>query len=388
MDRLTFLISAPSGTGKTTIIRRVLEDIPSLRKIVTTTSRPPRSDEETGVDYHFVSRKEFLDMVGKGEFLEWKEHFGHLYGLTRSELERHPNRNAIFDMDVFGKDDLLSQTDATCVTIFLAPPSVDEAEERIRMRGKDRAGTQLRERIDRTTEELGRAETYDYLVVNRQIDDTVGEIKDIVNQATAPSTGQEYRYVCVEGLIAAGKTTLAQILAAHLDAKLHLDPFEENPFLLDFYFSKRRSALETELTFALLRHQLQRRIERDLGANRLVVTDFTMWRSQVFASVNLSGRTHTRFMGIYKELTHGLPKPDLVIWIQAPFDLLVRRIKTRGRTEEVLGISEDYLASLEKRYESLLSELQDVEVVRTSARELDMVRTNKALERLVSRLKR
>lgn len=384
-ERFVFLLSAPSGTGKTTIIRTILERCPDLRKIVTTTSRPPRPGETPGFDYHFISREQFTEMIRKGEFIESKDHFGQLYGLTWSEFRKSPNEDAIFDMDVFGKDEFLSQVEANCITIFLAPPSIDTIEERIRARG-EYSESELTERVSRALEEVERAETYDFIVVNHDIQDTVQEIKKIIDKARGGGEDRRPRYICVEGLIGSGKTTLTQMLGAALGAKLYLDPYERNPFLREFYLSKRSFALETELSFALLRYRLMQRIRQDLRAHRLILSDFTMWRSQAFASVNLDEKGRHLFNRIYEVLAQDVPLPDLLIWIEAPYDLLLRRIKTRGRPEEILGIADTYLRELESRYREILDGMSGLEIVRVSAESLDLVRSNTALSSLVSKI--
>lgn len=383
--RFVFLLSAPSGTGKTTVIRALLDKFPDLHKIVTTTSRPPRVGETPGVDYMFVSPEEFDGRIEKGELIEWKEHFGHRYGLTWSEFHRFPDRDAIFDMDVFGKDEFLSKVDANCITIFLAPPSIEAMEQRIRSRG-EYSDHELRERVGRALQEMELAESYDIVVVNHQVQDTVREVAAIVQRARNQASKAGPRYVCVEGLIGSGKTTLTQILGASLGAKLHLDPYDHNPFLRDFYLSKRSYALETELSFALLRYRSVQRIGRDLMANRLVVSDFTMWRSHVFAAVNLDHKAQGLFRGIYDVLARDIPTPDLLIWIEAPYDLLLRRIRTRGRPEEILGVGEGYLRDLESRYREILHTKPNVEIVTVSAESLDLVSGNAALSSLASKI--
>lgn len=324
-------------------------------------------------------------MIEQDELVEWKDHFGNLYGLTWSELENDQDRDAIFDMDVFGKDEFLSQASVDCLTIFLAPPSIDAIEERIRARG-DYSEDELRDRVGRALEEVEHAKTYDHVVVNHGIEETVEEIREIIGEARKSETDGP-TYVAVEGLIGSGKTTLTQILGPTLGAKLYLDPFEGNPFLRDFYLSKRSFAFETELSFALLRYRLMQRIKRDLRTNRLVVTDFTMWRSHVFASTNLDSKEFDLFKGVYDMLLRDSPTPDLLVWIEAPLDLLLKRIKTRGRPEEILGVTEDYLKQLDSRYKEILKREATCEIVTINAQDLDLTRTNSALAALVDRIR-
>ncbi len=375
------MTSAPSGTGKTTIIQKLLSEVPNIRKIVTTTSRQPRPGETAGLDYHFVTRPEFEKLIEDGEFVEWKEHFGNLYGLTWAELRNSPTIDAIFDMDVFGKDEFLSQANMDCVTIFLAPPSIEAVEERIKSRGKY-SEDEIRERVGRALEEMEHAETYDHIVVNHRIEDTVKEIVAVIEDARHPPDSGP-RYVCIEGLVGAGKTTLTEILGPVLGAKLYLDPFERNPFLRDFYLSRRSFALETELSFALLRYRLLQSIKRDLRANRLIVSDFTMWRSYVFASTNLDEKAFDVFHKVYDVLIEDTPVPDLLVWIEAPYELLLKRIKTRGRAEEFLGVTEAYLRELNAHYKATLDREIDCEMVTVDAGDLDLLNSNRTLASLV-----
>jgi len=106
-DRIFFLVSGPSGTGKTTLLRRVLSELHGLRKLVSTTTRQRRPSEVNGEDYYFVGREEFERKIAERQLVEWKSTFGDYYGLTREELNRCPDCDAIFDMDVKGKEDFL-----------------------------------------------------------------------------------------------------------------------------------------------------------------------------------------------------------------------------------------------------------------------------------------
>jgi len=178
-DRIFFLISGPSGTGKTTLLRRVLSESEGLKKLVSTTTRQRRPTERDGNDYYFVSRQEFERMIEEGQMVEWKLIFGDYYGLTRNELTRYPDHDAIFDMDVKGKNDLLGATSVDCVTIFLMPPSLETVRERLESRN-DLPPDSIEKRLERAKEEISFASGYDFIVENADLNEAIRQIKAIV----------------------------------------------------------------------------------------------------------------------------------------------------------------------------------------------------------------
>ena len=159
----------------------------------------------------------------------------------------------------------------------------------------------------------------------------------------------KFRYIAIEGVIGVGKTTLVAALAERLDATQVLEEWEENPFLKPFYDGKAHSAFQTELFFLLSRYRQQRElVQRKLFADTLVA-DYVFEKSRLFAYLNLDDSDLLIFDKLFAALAEGLPKPDVVIYLQAPTEMLMRRIQGRGRPEE-RGIEREYIAELGQAY--------------------------------------
>ena len=159
----------------------------------------------------------------------------------------------------------------------------------------------------------------------------------------------KFRYIAIEGVIGVGKTTLVEALAERLDATQVLEEWEENPFLKPFYDGKAHSGFQTELFFLLSRYRQQRELaQRKLFADTLVA-DYVFEKSRLFAYLNLDDSDLLIFDKLYATLAEGLPKPDLVVYLQAPTDLLMRRIQGRGRPEE-RSIAREYITELGQAY--------------------------------------
>lgn len=177
-----FVISAPSGAGKTTLLKGVMARLPGLSFSVSHTTRPPRPGEHAGIDYHFVSREEFLAMIDKGWFLEYAEVHGNLYGTSRSAVDRQRRTgvDVILDIDVQGASILRrGAVDLMATYIFIAPPSLKELERRLRGRGTESAETIL-VRLENARSELLAAREYEYLVVNDTLEETVDLLSSII----------------------------------------------------------------------------------------------------------------------------------------------------------------------------------------------------------------
>ncbi len=179
---LLLILSAPSGAGKTTLARYLLASEKDARLSVSTTTRAPRGQEVEGRDYHFVDEAEFQRMVERGEFLEWARVHGFRYGTSRTVVERalrEPGSLTIFDIDVQGGSAIKAQF-PQAVTVFILPPSLAELEVRLRGRGTDSEEViQLRLEAARSEILRGLAE-YDYLVVNRVLEDAGADLGAIV----------------------------------------------------------------------------------------------------------------------------------------------------------------------------------------------------------------
>lgn len=161
--------------------------------------------------------------------------------------------------------------------------------------------------------------------------------------------GMRFRYIAIEGVIGVGKTTLVEALAERLDATQVLEEWEENPFLKPFYDGKAHSAFQTEVFFLLSRYRQQRElVQRKLFADTLVA-DYVFEKSRLFGYLNLDDSDLSIFEKLYSALSEGLPKPDVIIYLQAQTDVLMRRIQSRGRPEE-RGIAREYITELGQAY--------------------------------------
>jgi len=163
---LLFVLSSPSGAGKSTIARMLLESDDGISMSVSATTRPRRPGEVDGRDYHFVSTEKFEEMVAAGEFLEWAHVFGHRYGTLKSEVVKaiEGGRDVLLDIDWQGTQQL-KQVDPDIVRVFILPPSMKELERRLTRRGTDSAEV-IRRRMDRAAAEISHWAEYDYVLIN------------------------------------------------------------------------------------------------------------------------------------------------------------------------------------------------------------------------------
>ena len=182
---LLFVVSAPSGTGKTTVVERLVQVCPALARSRSYTSRPPRAAEREGVDYNFVSRETFTAMIDRGEFLEWADVFGNLYGTCRQDIEtlRAAGLDVVLVIDVQGARQVRAQV-ADAVGIFVLPPSFEVLEARLRGRSCD-AEPAIRRRLETARSEVSAVAEYDYVVVNGELERAVGEICAVVTAERA-----------------------------------------------------------------------------------------------------------------------------------------------------------------------------------------------------------
>lgn len=180
-----FILSAPSGTGKTTLLRKVMADVPGLAFSVSHTTRSPRSGEEDGVDYYFVSRGRFETMREQGAFLEWAEVHGNFYGTSGLSVFAQVSSgiDVVLDIDVQGAAILRASAKIpatiSAASIFIAPPSLQELERRLRGRGTDNEETILL-RLRNAGREMQEALAYDYLVVNDTLEQAIDTVRAIV----------------------------------------------------------------------------------------------------------------------------------------------------------------------------------------------------------------
>lgn len=178
---LLLVLSAPSGTGKTTLARRLLAELPDAIFSVSVTTRKPRGREQDGVDYHFVDVAAFQERIERGEFVEWAEVYGHFYGSSQAVVDEARARRgvAIFDIDVQGGL-AIKRKQPDAVLVFVVPPGMDELERRLRERGTDAEDT-IRRRMLAARSEIERGiVSYDYIIVNDDFEHAYRDLHAVV----------------------------------------------------------------------------------------------------------------------------------------------------------------------------------------------------------------
>lgn len=194
-----------------------------------------------------------------------------------------------------------------------------------------------------------------------------------------------YGYIAVEGLIGAGKTTLAKRLAAEWDAATVLEAFEDNPFLSQFYQDPARHAFALELSFLAGRyHQLKRVGERSLF-NPMTVADYSIGKSLVFAGATLPPDEHALFRDLYTIMYSGLPKPELLVYLHLPMSMVRERIRTRGRSYEQ-QISANYLEQLQERYLDHLRKIEGGRVLIVDLNGKDLLKDKEAYSQFLEHI--
>ncbi len=176
------IFSAPSGSGKTTIVRNLLEKDLDLEFSISACSRPARKNEQDGRDYYFFTQDDFIQKIKKGEFVEWEEVYkDHFYGTLRSEVERIRNKgkHVVFDIDVQGGLNLKKTFGEEALAIFVMPPSVEELEKRLKRRSTDDP-EKIRVRILKAESELKYAELFDRIIYNTDLEKAVKEAEQMV----------------------------------------------------------------------------------------------------------------------------------------------------------------------------------------------------------------
>lgn len=179
---LLIVLSSPSGAGKSTISRMLLGADREVTMSVSATTRPKRPAEENGVDYHFVDDSEFDRMIEAGEFVEWAHVFGHRYGTPKAPVKQalRKGRDILFDIDWQGARQLEPDFGEHLVTIFLLPPSMAELEKRLRARNQDSEEV-IADRMRRAADEIDHWAEYEYVLVNRDMDRCLEQVRSIVS---------------------------------------------------------------------------------------------------------------------------------------------------------------------------------------------------------------
>ena len=175
------VISAPSGAGKTTLVRKALDSRENLEFSVSCTTRPPRAREKDGVDYCFVTESEFRDMISRDEFLEWAQVFDHWYGTSRESVDalRARGKTVLLEIDWQGAAQI-REREPSAISVFILPPSRAELERRLRGRGtdtKENIGRRLRDALT----DMSQWPNFDYVLINKDIETAVKQFKSILD---------------------------------------------------------------------------------------------------------------------------------------------------------------------------------------------------------------
>ena len=176
------IFSAPSGAGKTTIVRHLLGKLPELEFSISATTRPPRGDEQQGKDYYFISKEEFLHRIAKKQFVEFEEVYsGTFYGTLRTEIERiwQTGKTVIFDIDVEGGMHLKRKYEEQALAVFVQPPSLETLKRRLTGRGTD-SEEKLQERFIKAEKELNYAPQFDVILKNYDLNTACSEAEELV----------------------------------------------------------------------------------------------------------------------------------------------------------------------------------------------------------------
>jgi len=226
MSGIVFIISAPSGSGKSTLVNELRKFVAHLRFSISYTTRAPRGSEQDGREYRFISREDFEEMIGKGEFLEYADVFGNYYGTARRVLqEADMEEDVLLDIDVQGASQVKARTPGS-VSIFVLPPSRSELESRLRKRSLSEnvhSEEVIRRRLDTARREIENYPFYDYILVNDRLEQSVDQLQAIVlgerfKHSGEPLTKEQARYVAAaEGCLKANMEEKIKNILASFD---------------------------------------------------------------------------------------------------------------------------------------------------------------------------
>ena len=180
-----YVISAPSGTGKTSLVKALIEKDPSIRLSVSTTTREPRANEVNGKDYFFVKKEDFDKQINNNEFLEWAYVYGNFYGTSATLVKNSINRGekVLLEIDWQGAFQIKQRCNKHSLTlIFVAPPSLETLKERLQKRGQDKL-TVITKRLAAAKEEMAKSDNFDYVIINDNFKTTVCELYRIINSS-------------------------------------------------------------------------------------------------------------------------------------------------------------------------------------------------------------
>lgn len=188
---LLFILSSPSGAGKTTLSQMLLDADPEITLSVSATTRPPRPGEVDGVHYHFVTDEEFDRMVEQDEFYEWAHVFGYRYGTPKGHIREGLKRGQdyLFDIDWQGTQQLKQKDDQDVVTVFVLPPSLSELRRRLEARAQDSSEV-IDERMERARAEISHWAEYDFVVINDDVNECFDRVREILDAERMRRTRQ------------------------------------------------------------------------------------------------------------------------------------------------------------------------------------------------------
>ena len=192
-ENFLIIISAPSGTGKTTLISKILESEENIQLSVSATTRDKRNGEVDGINYYFLTKEEFESKIKNDEFLEYADVFGNYYGTLMSQInEKFNNGKDVFlDIDYQGAEKISNKIEATkLLKIFLLPPSMNELKHRLISRGRDKI-EDIEKRLEKAKLEMKHSINYDYVVINDNFEETVNIVRSIINSKRIKNTRRE-----------------------------------------------------------------------------------------------------------------------------------------------------------------------------------------------------
>jgi len=195
----------------------------------------------------------------------------------------------------------------------------------------------------------------------------------------------ELRYIAIEGVIGAGKSTLAQKLSTKLGSNLILEQFEENPFLEKFYDDRNRFAFQTQMFFLINRYKQQQQLNQQELFSQYIVSDYIFEKDKIFAYLNLSGEELKLYESIFPLLERDIPKPDLVIFLQSSTDRLMNNIKLRGRKFE-RNLTRAYLAELSEAYNNFFFKYNNTPLLIVNTSDIDFVNREEDFDELYEQI--